>query len=132
MTPTETLARTLYGEARGDGADGMTAVASVVLNRVNSGVTWWGHDIETVCLKPWQFSCWIEGNADYDSMLAADESDPSYALALDIAAQAVAGTLADTVNGATTYKVTSLPWPRAWGRECQPVAVVGHQSFYCL
>ena len=131
MTPTETLARTIFGEASSDGIPGMCAVASVVLNRVASGVRWWGHDIESVCLAHEQFDCWMPGN-DYDRMMAATPDTPGYQDALEIAAQAVAGTLPDNTNGATTYKTTALPWPNAWGEPVDPVAVVGQQSFYIL
>jgi len=54
------LAKTLWGEARGEGREGLIAVAWVIKNRAdNPG--WWGKSIELVCLKPYQFSCW---NAD--------------------------------------------------------------------
>lgn len=43
---TDILARTIYGEARGESISGMEAVASVVLNRVafanRRGRFWWG------------------------------------------------------------------------------------------
>lgn len=44
---TDILARTIYGEARGESISGMEAVASVVLNRVafakRRGRFWWGN-----------------------------------------------------------------------------------------
>lgn len=132
MTPQETLARTAYGEASSDGVDGMTAVCNVVVNRVSSGKTWWGHDIAGVCLAHQQFDCWFVGTADYSRMMAADMGDPVFVQAMEIAAQAVAGTLADITNRATSYKTTELPWPNAWGPQIDPVAVVGHQAFYIL
>ena len=49
------LARTIWAEARGDGWEGMQAVASVVLNRVKQN-SWYGKSIVAVCLFPWQFS----------------------------------------------------------------------------
>jgi cell wall hydrolase len=128
--PIDVLARTIFGEARGDGAAGMEAVASVVLNRVKIG-GWWGGDVIGVCLAKDQLDCWMPG-PDLPAVQEADESDPVFQTALDIAGEAVAGTLADTVNGATSYKVTTLPWPHDWGPEVPPVAVVGHQSFYIL
>lgn len=53
------LARTIYGEARGEPWEGKIAVAWVVRNRAERG-GWWGDTIREVCLKPWQFSCWNE------------------------------------------------------------------------
>lgn len=131
MTPTETLARTIYAEARSDGERGMTAVACVVLNRV-AHPTWWGRSIETVCRAPAQFSCWNGGDKNYAAMLSVTTADKSYMLALEIAAKAVADKLADIVLGATTYKVTSLPWPKSWGAQVAPLITVGHQTFYAL
>ena len=132
MTPTDTLARTIWGEARSEGYEGMQAVASVVLNRIASGKTWWGADIESVCLEPWQFSCWNANDPNRAKLLAVDQRDDQFVTALEISAQAVAGTLPDNTNGATTYKVTSLPWPAEWGEPVDPVAVIGQQSFYVL
>lgn len=62
----DTLTKTIWGEARGEGREGMIAVAWVILNRASIG-GWWGNSIETVCLKPWQFSCWNanDPNAPY-------------------------------------------------------------------
>ena len=49
---TDILARTIYGEARGESISGMEAVASVVLNRVafakRRGCFWWGNSIAEV------------------------------------------------------------------------------------
>ncbi|PJB71692.1 MAG: hypothetical protein CO093_04590 [Alphaproteobacteria bacterium CG_4_9_14_3_um_filter_47_13] len=49
----EILARTIWGEARGEGQKGMLAVASVIMNRVRCG-GWWGSTIQDVCRKPYQ------------------------------------------------------------------------------
>ena len=62
----DTLARTIYGEARGESRQGKIAVACVILNRVKrKKMCGWreinGYKVATVaatCLKPWQFSCW--------------------------------------------------------------------------
>ena len=52
----DVLARTIYGEARGESISGMEAVASVVLNRVAFSKRrrryWWGNTITEVCRKP--------------------------------------------------------------------------------
>ena len=57
-----TLARTVYGEARGESDQGRAAVAHVVLNRFRSDKWFSAGTIEAVCRKPSQFSCW---NNDY-------------------------------------------------------------------
>ena len=69
----DTLARTIFGEARGEPIKGQEAVASVVLNRVKvaqarGGRYWWGHDIISVCQKPYQFSCWNKSDPSYQRL----------------------------------------------------------------
>lgn len=129
--PIDVLARTIYGEASSDGAAGMEAVASVVLNRIKSGIDWWGRDIIGVCLAKDQFSCWLPG-PDLIRLQDADETDPVFVTATEIAIEAVAGKLQDSVNGATSYKRTDEPWPHSWGPRVMTVAVIGTQSFYVL
>ena len=108
--PIDILARTIWGEARGDGRVGMEAVASVVLNRV-ADPGWWGRDIVSVCQTPWQFSCWNKNNPNREKLLAVTGSDHSFTTALAVADAAVTGTLADTTGGATSYYAESIPEP---------------------
>ena len=49
-----TVADTLYLEARGEGEQGIKAVASVIYNRAKGD----SGKFKAVCLKPFQFSCW--------------------------------------------------------------------------
>ena len=59
----DVLARTIYGEARGEykrpdgGIASLIAVANVVMNRLKAK-TWYGMTVKEVCQKPFQFSCW--------------------------------------------------------------------------
>ena len=48
------IAKTIYGEARGEGYVGMLAVATVIFNRARGDKSL----LAKVCLKPKQFSCW--------------------------------------------------------------------------
>jgi len=52
------LARTLWGEARGESTEGIKAVASVIWNRGNGDVD----KMINVVQKPWQFSMWNDFN----------------------------------------------------------------------
>jgi spore germination cell wall hydrolase CwlJ-like protein len=70
MTVTEkyrnVLARTLWGEVRGEGLAGLVAVARSIRNRVdmelhNGGNPDFGEGYVGVCTKPCQFSCWEQG-----------------------------------------------------------------------
>lgn len=53
-TPLEVIAKTLYGEARGEGIPGLRAVATVIYYRAKGKP----ENFVDVCLKPKQFSCW--------------------------------------------------------------------------
>jgi len=61
------LARTLWGEARGESLAGQIAVAWTIRNRVNDGnaKSWWGEGYTGVCQKPYQFSCWNSTDPNY-------------------------------------------------------------------
>ena len=124
----DTLARTLYGEAANQGRAGMAAVASVVLNRVKHP-GWWGHDISSVCLDPWQFSCWNSDNRNLPRMRAVTSADPYFRVALDVATQAVTGKLPDTVGNANSYYAFSIPAP-GWTVRAAHVIDIGYHSFW--
>lgn len=127
MTEQEVLARTIWGEARGEGKAGMEAVASVILNRAKRG-GWFGDTITEVCRKPMQFSCW---NPDDPNCIKTQEItviDKQFAQALEIAEKAVAGDLPDRTKGAThyhTYRIT----PK-WAASMKRLDQIGNHIFY--
>jgi spore germination cell wall hydrolase CwlJ-like protein len=129
MTDLDVYARTVWGEARGEGLDGMQAVAAVIWNRVKSP-RWWGKDVQSVCLKPFQFSCWNMSDPNRDKLLAVTAKDPQFAEALDICAQALAGNLADPTNGANSYYSSASMAPPYWALSIQPTAKIGNHVFY--
>lgn len=57
------LARTIYGEARGEHDTAQRAVAHVVINRWRSPRFRAGHSISAVCLRYKQFSAWNRNKA---------------------------------------------------------------------
>lgn len=133
----DTLARTLWGEARGEGREGMEAVAAVIANRIDislalGGRHWWGRDWVTVCRAKAQFSCWNPGNPNRPKLLTVDDSDPAFRLAREVAADAIADRIEDPTFRATSYKVASLPWPYSWGHFRLPLVEIGHHAFYDL
>lgn len=122
------LARTLWGEARGEGAAGMQAVASVVLNRARRG-GWWGAGVAEVCLKPRQFSCWNEDDPNREKVAGATPPPcPRFAVARRIACRAVCGVMEDLTGGATHYHAAGAqPY---WAEGRTPCAVIGRHVFY--
>ena len=130
----DVLARTLWGEARGEGNAGMRAVACVILNRVRIAQRqekyWWGNNVIQVCQKPYQFSCWNRSDPNFKKLQAVDEKDLYFATAMRIAKRALADVLEDTTHGATHYHVYGIT-PH-WAQSEKPVAVIGRHVFYRL
>ncbi|MGE5515311.1 MAG: cell wall hydrolase [Bacteroidota bacterium] len=126
-SPADILARTLWGEARGETVRGIEAVSAVVMNRVRRG-GWWGNTVETVCLKPLQFSCWNPSDPNRVKLERVDEDDRQFRVCLRIARRAIAGSVDDPTNGATHYHVRGLL--PAWSRDRTPSAEIGNHLFY--
>lgn len=88
----------LWREARGEGAEGMTAVACVIRNRVAKRHTSYAIEV----MRPWQFTSMTDPK-DPEYRLMPDPKDASWAQAQKIAADVISGDQADVTNGATLY-----------------------------
>ena len=128
------LARTIWGEARGETLTGKEAVANVILNRQKlaqrRGKMWWGNNIIEICQKPLQFSCWNESDPNYKKIIAVDESDPQFAICQRIARRALNGVLPDHTFGADHYHEASIH--PTWAESRVPTTTIGHHVFYQL
>lgn len=128
------MARTIWGEARGESLAGKEAVANVILNRLKRaqqrGSFWWGNSIEEICKKPYQFSCWNANDPNFAKIQNVDDSDPQFAICQRIARRALNGVLSDNTFGADHYHSTAI-LPK-WALEKIPVATIGHHVFYKL
>lgn len=128
----DTLARTIYGEARGEPVRGQEAVAAVVMNRVGRamerGGWWWGSSVVEVCRRPFQFSCWNANDPNRARIERADANDREFAICIRIARRAVSGALADPTGGATHYHAANAHPP--WAKAREPSAVIGRHKFY--
>lgn len=124
----DTMARTIWGEARGCGYSGMQHVASVIVNRA-SNPSWWGTDIETVCHKPYQFSCRNPGDPNRVQLLTVTPADREFALALRIAQMGADTGLPDDTGGADSYFAIGTPAP-AWAATAVKTFSDGWHSFY--
>ena len=132
----DTLARTIWGEARGEGSAGMQAVAHVVLNRLavskKMGSYWWGNDVVQICQKPFQFSCWNKDDPNRGKLISLSAEDDIYFVtARRIARRAIVGALgSDITLGATHYHAAGIsPY---WGKHQKPVTTLGRHIFYQL
>lgn len=138
MSDIDTLARTIFGEARGEGVVGMEAVAAVIMNRVNADLgndkkpDWWGEGVKAVCLKPWQFSCWNENDPNREKLVSVTTRDPWFAHAVEIAKRAVKGELPDPTNQADHYCTETVAPHTSWAKGKTPVARIGRHVFFRL
>lgn len=115
------LAKTIYGEARGEIEEGKIAVACVVLNRARKR----GQSVTRICLAPQQFSCWNRDDPNYRKILfmAGEQLQPYLDLLWDYFAEEV-----DITNGATHYRSTKIkPY---WARGKKPCCQIGNHIFY--
>ncbi len=135
----DTLARTVYGEARSEPLQGQIAVAHVVLNRY-AQPGWWTRQqgdgvpddtIEAACLDPWQFSCWNDGDPNRAKLEAATLADPALRRAMAVACAAVEGLegFGDPTGGATHYHARSIRPDWDYEALSEPVAIGAHHFY---
>ncbi len=118
----DVLARTVYGEARGESDLGKLAVAWVVVNRASR------QSIAAAALKSIHFSTWNnarDNDANQFVMLTAEPSDPVYAKCLIAALQAAHGLVPDPTEGATHYHAHSVS--PSWAAGHSYTSIGGHR-----
>ena len=131
----DVMARTIYGEARGEGVQGMQAVGWVIRNRSEIDLwgdgrpDWWGETIQEVCFKKWQFSCWNFGDPNRIKLVKLSTLNPMYKLCLNAAAAVLVENLpADPTKGACHYHHIRLR--PDWATEAQPSLRLFNHLFY--
>ena len=144
------LARTLFGEARGQPLEGKIAVAWVIKNRVDNSIMrdmsiYPGKPYHQVILKPYQFSCF---NCDTVPGIACDISseeyinnqrlkDPktydskSWDECYDVAEKVILNVYSDPTNNADHYANPKTA-TATWVNTEKPVATIGSHNFYRL
>jgi spore germination cell wall hydrolase CwlJ-like protein len=119
------LSRTIYWEAKNEGAASMEAIASVVMNRLGHkgfpnticGVVKQGHE-QGAC----QFSWWCDGRSD-DA-----EEDMHYVIAKEIARKALNRNLPDRTGGAMYFRQRKAN--PGWSAEYIKTVEIGEHVFY--
>jgi spore germination cell wall hydrolase CwlJ-like protein len=132
----DTLARTIWGEARGDGYEGMQAVANVIMNRYRLALSstakarQFGGTVSEICLKPYQFSAWLSNDPNLAKMLNVTRENAAFRVALSISQRALEGRLPDITNGADHYHTAAVePF---WSKGETPVASIRSHRFFRL
>lgn len=124
---TDCLTQAVYYEARGEGTDGMRAVAQVIVNRVRNP-----NYPKSICAVVYQgasqhgcqFSFACDGSADTPARNAA------WRRARSIAEAAMNGYVMKSVGSATSFHTVSVH--PDWAGTMQRVATIGSHIFYQL
>ena len=135
LTSAYVLAATLWGEARGEGNDGMQAVLNVIMNRANGNIV----KASQLVLTPKQFSFWnkIDNKTEYAIQLAKSARSgelkdvKQYNEALKLVDLALKHNLKDITGGAKFYFNPKLARP-SWAKKMIKTATIGHHEFYKL
>lgn len=122
------VARTIWGEARGEPRLGRLAVAWVIQNRYDSN-KWFSADTYAgVVIRDKQFSCWNAGDPNKKALIEIGQSDAGYQTCVHAAIGAMQGIENDPTGGATHYHTPSVFPP--WSRGQRPTAEIGNHVFY--
>jgi spore germination cell wall hydrolase CwlJ-like protein len=120
------VALCLWREARGEGEEGMHAVASVILNRAEKRNT----SPYTEVIRPWAFSS-ITAKGDPQLSKWPQENDPAWITAKDIALATLVMPTTDPTKGATLYYDDSISFPKSWRRAAvEPTVKIGRLNFF--
>ena len=144
LTQAQIVGLTLFGEARGEPIEGRFAVANVIRNRVQAQRPKYGLTYRDVCLKAWQFSCWLPQGGAENYALVLDMAQKVSAQAVPLPAMLqeclwIGGGLlgsifGDTVHAATHYYSPAAMTPAGsvppWAKGLQPVCTIHHHLFF--
>lgn len=124
------IARTIVGEAAGEGYDGMMAVANVIKNRAMSGD--YPVDPLDVVLQPNQFSAWNSISKGGNNLVNIDENDPIYKQAAKIADLVFSGQLPDNTGGSVMYHTNNITpyWSDEALNPTYGTMQIGNHTFY--
>jgi N-acetylmuramoyl-L-alanine amidase len=128
------LARTIYGEARGEfvkyGPAALMAVGNVIVNRWKRGGKF-GKTLAEVCLKSKQFSCWNENDPNCTLIQKKDlEIDPLFKMCQAVGKKIALGLWPDLTRESDHYHATSCkPY---WATAKKIRLRLGHHVFYKL
>jgi spore germination cell wall hydrolase CwlJ-like protein len=120
----DVLARTIWGEARGEGWLGKVAVAHVVLNRAEARGTSPAREAQ----RPWQFSAWNGNDPNRDKLLTVSPDSDAFRECLGAAAAVLGGVEPDPTSGSRHYHTAAVE--PSWSRGKKPVVTIGRHLFF--
>lgn len=118
------IAITILAEARGEGTEGMAAVAAVIAQRsIERKQTF-----QKVCLAKYQFSCWNgKSIEDLSHLLSIPQAKAAKHFARNIKRID-----RNIVNNANHYHATWMKKKPYWAKNKKPVKIIGQHAFYKL
>jgi N-acetylmuramoyl-L-alanine amidase len=131
------MARTIYGEARGEyyhregGVASLIAVGNVIMNRLHAKDRY-GSTVKEVCLKPWQFSCWNNNDPNRNRLLDDQINDSVFPICRHISEKVFQGHWPDLTRGSNHYHTTTMPVIPKWAKDREPALRLAGHVFYRL
>lgn len=133
----DVLARTIWGEARGEGQAGQIAVGWCIRNRVEMDLhgdgkpDWWGEGYAGVCKAKWQFSCWNRNDPN-SAYLRGEKQIPAaqFIQCREAAIAVIDGHQPDPTGNATHYYSTTMKTPPAWAKVATRTKKIGRHIFF--
>lgn len=122
------VARTIYGEARGEPPDGKLAVAYSIVNRWKSKRWFAGKTLASTAMKADQYTCWSTRDPNREKM--CDLADADLAECQAAALAAILGTVADPTDGCTHYHAAAMETYPSWALGKAPRVTIGRHHFY--
>ena len=132
------LARTIYGEARGEyfrndgGIASLICVANVIVNRAKQPKRY-GETLAKVCKRPYQFSCWNRNDPNCVIISRVQQGDDKiFDLCLNVAENVLKEQWPDLTEGSNHYHASWMKVYPAWSIDRVPTKRIGQHLFYTL
>lgn len=140
-TDIEVLARTVFGEARGETMQGQIAVAYTVVHRAQIALAFKNQhgkphplfgdgSLASACKMPWQYSCWNQNDPTRARMVTVTANDPAYQRALYVAHAVVCGQISDALPGSTHYYNPDVVAAPVWSAKARFMGSIGSHRFF--
>jgi N-acetylmuramoyl-L-alanine amidase len=136
MDDLDIMARTIYGEARGEfakvhgGMSALIAVGNVIFNRFKERR--FGKTIKEVCQRRWQFSCWNDRDPNKNLVETVQKGDQIFDICFELARLVTSNQCPDITKNSNHYFSKSLKFVPIWARSSKPQAIIGDHIFFCL
>jgi N-acetylmuramoyl-L-alanine amidase len=136
MNDIEVLARTIYGEARGEyakqtgGLSSLIAVGNVIANRLLHPKKRFGGTITEICKKPFQFSCWNENDPNFNLLNNETITGDIFNLCLTVSKKTVDKSWPDLTKGSNHYHTDGVN--PVWSQGQTALVKIGSHLFFKL